>query len=91
MSSSPPDEWPSPVVVPQLDGPSRPLQLVQWLVDPGTLLHAGDNIAELLVSGVVFHLASPVDGVLTRVAIPSHSAVRIGDVLGWIEPESLTE
>lgn len=86
MSSSPHSEPLSPVVVPKLDSPSRPVQLVQWLVDPGTALHAGDRIAELLVSGVVFHLAAPVDGVLLRVATQSHSAVRIGDVLGWMQP-----
>jgi pyruvate/2-oxoglutarate dehydrogenase complex dihydrolipoamide acyltransferase (E2) component len=74
-----------PVTVPEVDRRTRSLQLVQWLVDPGAKVHTGDRIAELLVAGVVFHLPSPVDGVIRRVAIRAHSRVGIGDVLGWIE------
>ena len=91
MSSSPDSASLAPVVVPTLDSPSGVVQLVQWLVDPGTPLHAGEGIAELLVAGVVFHLEAPVDGVLTRVAIRAHTPVQIGDVLGWIEPDVDTE
>lgn len=86
MTSIPPDSALSPIVVPELDDRSRLLQLVQWLVDPGTQLHAGDRIAELLVAGVVFHLAAPVAGILRKVSVRPHSSVSIGDVLGWIEP-----
>jgi pyruvate/2-oxoglutarate dehydrogenase complex dihydrolipoamide acyltransferase (E2) component len=75
-----------PVTVPELDSRTRSLQLVQWLVDPGAPVHAGDRIAELLVAGVVFHLPSPTDGVISQVAIRAHSRVGIGDVLGWIAP-----
>jgi pyruvate/2-oxoglutarate dehydrogenase complex dihydrolipoamide acyltransferase (E2) component len=83
VSSSQPE---APVVVPKLDHPSRRVQLVQWLVDPGTAIHAGDRIAELLVAGVVFHLAAPVDGVLSRVAVRAHTPVRTGEILCWIDP-----
>ena len=84
MTSLPPDPLLSPVTVPELDDRSRPLQLVQWLVDPGTRVHAGDRIAELLAAGVVFHLAAPVDGVLQQVKVRAHSPVVVGDVLAWI-------
>jgi pyruvate/2-oxoglutarate dehydrogenase complex dihydrolipoamide acyltransferase (E2) component len=73
-----------PVIVPELDSPTSPVQFVQWLVDPGTTLHTGDRIAELLVAGVVFHLSAPVDGVLSRATVRAHTPVGIGDVLGWI-------
>lgn len=85
MSSSPNSSALVPVIVPELDSRSRPVQLVQWLVDPGAAVLEGDRIAELLVAGVVFHLASPADGVISGVAIRAHSRVGIGDVLGWIE------
>lgn len=86
MSSSTNNAALVPVIVPELDSRTRPLQLVQWLVDPGASVHAGDRIAELLVAGIVFHLPSPADGVIIRVVIRAHSRVGIGDVLGWIEP-----
>lgn len=85
MSSSPNSAALVPVTVPELDSRSRPLQLVQWLVDPGAVVHAGDRIAELLVAGVVFHLPAPADGLVSRLAIRAHSRVGVGDVLGWIE------
>ena len=85
MSSSPNSSSRVPVTVPELDSRTRSIQLVQWLVDPGASVHEGDRIAELLVAGVVFHLASPADGVISGVAIRAHSRVGIGDVLGWID------
>lgn len=85
MSSSPGDPRHVPVVVPELDARTSPLQLVQWLVDAGTPVLAGDRIAELLVSGVIFHLPAPGDGTLATQAVRNHSPVHIGDVLGWID------
>lgn len=75
------------VVVPELDAGDEPVQLVQWLVDPGAPVHTGDRIAELLVAGVVFHLASPADGVLIRRFKSAHSRVATGEVLACIERE----
>lgn len=88
MTSPPRDTGLLPVTVPELDDRSQPLLLVQWLVDPGAKVHAGGRIAELLVAGVVFHLASPNDGVLQRMSVSAHSPVRIGDVLAWIRPHA---
>ena len=85
MSSSPHDPVRVGVVVPELDAPKSPVQLVQWLVDPGTPVQQGDRIAELLVAGVVFHLAAPADGILSSTAVRDHSPTRIGAVLGWID------
>lgn len=86
MSSSPDSAPLTPVVVPDLGARSQPVQLVQWLVDPESRVHAGDRIAELLVAGVVFHLPAPADGVLTTIRIRAHSPVKVGDVLGGIDP-----
>lgn len=88
MTSIPPESEFFPVTVPELDDRSQPLQLIQWLVDPGAQVFAGGRIAELLVAGVVFHLAAPVDGVLQRLAVSDHSPVHIGDVLAWIRPHT---
>lgn len=85
MSSSPDRAPLTPVVVPDLGTRSQPVQLVQWLIDPGTFVHAGDRIAELLVAGVVFHLPAPVNGVLTTIRIRAHSPVCVGDLLAWID------
>ncbi|MFO1094044.1 MAG: lipoyl domain-containing protein [Planctomycetaceae bacterium] len=85
MSSSPRDPRRVPVIVPELDARTSPMQLVQWLVDAGTSVQAGDRIAELLVSGVIFHLAAPEEGVLSSRVVRDRAPVQIGDVLGWID------
>ena len=88
MTSIPSDAGLLPVTVPELDDRSQPLLLVQWLVDPVAQLRAGDRIAELLIAGVVFHLASPMDGVLQRTTASAHSRVQIGQVVALVLPAS---
>ena len=75
------------VVVPELGAGEQPIQFLQWVVDVGSTVHAGDRVAEILVTGIVFHVAVPVDGVLSAIEVSSRSTLNAGDVLGWIETE----
>lgn len=73
-----------PIVVPELGG--EPVQVVQWLVEPGTSLVAGDRLLELLTAGVLFHLSADADGVLVQQDCTRGCLVNAGETLGWIEP-----
>ena len=91
-----PEKWPVssaankpqlvPITVPEVRAGREPLLLVQWLVDPGTQVLAGDRVAELLTTGIVFQVPAPVAGVLSRIQVGMRSQVTAGDTLGWIEP-----
>jgi len=74
--------WAS-VAVPELG--CGTVQVVQWLVSPGTVVAAGDRLAELLAGGVLFHLAADVDGVLVEVCRDRGAAASTGETLAWIE------
>lgn len=71
--------------VPDLGTGAHALQLVQWLVDPGSPLMAGDRVAEVLATGILFQLPAPVSGTILRIEKPDRSEVRVGDIIGWIE------
>jgi pyruvate/2-oxoglutarate dehydrogenase complex dihydrolipoamide acyltransferase (E2) component len=74
-------------VVPELKA-GAPIRVVQWLVDPGTHVLAGDRVVELIASGIVFHVESPAEGVLEEIARGGRAEVGVGEVLGWVELQS---
>lgn len=88
MSSRPAEPRRAAIRVPDLDSGPQPLLLVQWLVDPGTEVLEGDRVAEVLVSGILFQVASPVAGRLARFEKGQRATVMSGEVIGWIESES---
>jgi pyruvate/2-oxoglutarate dehydrogenase complex dihydrolipoamide acyltransferase (E2) component len=71
--------------VPELTTEGEPLWLVQWLVDPGSHVLAGDGLAEVLVPGTLVQVAAPVSGTIVRLAKGARTIVRTGDVIGWID------
>jgi pyruvate/2-oxoglutarate dehydrogenase complex dihydrolipoamide acyltransferase (E2) component len=71
--------------VPDLASGGEPLLLVQWLVDPGSHVFAGDGLAELLVVGILVHVESPSSGTIVRFEKGSRAMVRTGEVIGWID------
>jgi pyruvate/2-oxoglutarate dehydrogenase complex dihydrolipoamide acyltransferase (E2) component len=72
-------------VVPDVQSGGQPIRFVQWLVEPETYIHAGDRVAELLVSGVLFHVESPVDGTFVEPGQSTRAEVGVGEVLGWVD------
>lgn len=87
MSSAASEPQQVPITVPEVGTGGERLLLVQWLVDPGTHVLAGDRVAELLTAGIVFQVPAPVAGVLSRIQVGMRSQVNEGEVLGWIDPD----
>ncbi len=75
------------VVVPDL-GVSGPIFLVTWLVNRGDTLIPGERMAELLADGCLFHLESPVGGILaTRLGVVGKT-VSVGDTIARVLPSN---
>ena len=77
----------SPIRLPEIGVGNAPLSVSCWLVDTGDLLDQGDRVVELVTAGSTFDVAAPVAGRLCRIDKPLDTAVAVGDILGWIEPE----
>jgi len=78
---------PSPIILPEL-GTTSELHVGSWLVDLGDRVEIGDRVAEVLMRGIVFHVAASASGIVTGIAKPEKAIVRPGDTLGWIEAKS---
>jgi pyruvate/2-oxoglutarate dehydrogenase complex dihydrolipoamide acyltransferase (E2) component len=57
--------------------------LVTWLYEPGDTVPAGAVIAQLMVEKAQVDLVTPAAGVL-RIEVPDETAVRRGQVVGYI-------
>lgn len=79
------------VVLPELGTDNEALRLSAWLVEPGDTVIRGDNVAEVLLRGMTFAVEAPESGVFTEVEKPLDAVVSPGDVLGWIEPETIED
>lgn len=75
---------PQPLRVPDLGEIHAGLRVAQWLCEPGSPVAPGDRLLELLVDGVLVHIACECEGILSRIEQPSGSAVHVGTVLAWI-------
>lgn len=84
MSSAVSDGGRAPIVVPDLQA-EGPIRVVQWLVDSGTQVYAGDRVVELLASGIVFHVESPTEGIVGEIVRAGRAEVGVGEVLGWVD------
>jgi pyruvate/2-oxoglutarate dehydrogenase complex dihydrolipoamide acyltransferase (E2) component len=80
-----------PVVVPDLQADAETIRVSGWLVDCGDYVVVGESIAELLIPGVSFDVASESTGRLAEITASVDAIVRAGDVLGWIEPQESGE
>ena len=87
MPSPQQDPFRSPTVtidVPDLGVADSQIQLLNWLVRPGTQLIAGERVAELLADSVLFHLESEVNGELIRLIVGSGSSVSSGQPIAEV-------
>lgn len=87
MSSADADIDGTAIKLPDLGVGDAPVKLVQWLVEPGAEVIAGERVAEVLADGVLFHVAAPATGVLATIHISSGAQLSSNDVLGRIECE----
>ena len=76
------------VRVPEYGGGDAAITLVNWLVEPGQNLIAGERIAELLVDSCLIQLESEVNGELTQIQVPSSAKVETGQVIASIKHDS---
>jgi pyruvate/2-oxoglutarate dehydrogenase complex dihydrolipoamide acyltransferase (E2) component len=71
--------------MPEIGAGAQPLRIVQWLVEPGTELLAGDRVVEIATVGVLFSVSSPWSGTLVQQLRPSDATVRTGEPLATID------
>jgi 2-oxoglutarate dehydrogenase E2 component (dihydrolipoamide succinyltransferase) len=77
-----------PITVPELGlAPTSPLLVSCWLVDIGEAVVEGDRIVELQSNEITIDVASPATGRLSKIEMGRSKKVRVGDTLGWIEPD----
>ncbi len=73
-----------PIDVPDIGAGDEPVRFGQWLVDDGDAVLAGDRIAEVLTSGILFCVASPAEGTLIRGSIVPGATITVGETIGEI-------
>lgn len=79
------------ILLPEIGAGPHPIRVVQWLVDSGSEVMAGDRILEVAATGVVFSVSAPCNGVLTAQWARTDAIVTPGDRLGVIETDQLDE
>lgn len=74
-----------PVIVrcPDL-GATGPLRVSAWLAGEGETVRKGDRLVELLLPGLTYDVAAPLEGRLVEIRATTDSYVGPGDLLGCI-------
>jgi pyruvate/2-oxoglutarate dehydrogenase complex dihydrolipoamide acyltransferase (E2) component len=60
------------------------IQVVEWLVAPGSTVEIDQDMLKLLVDGAEFVLPAPVDGVLTTILVEPEETVTTDQVLATV-------
>src|SRR6187200_2040744 len=81
---------PANVVVPEVGESIVDARVAKWLKKEGDSVRAGEPLVELETDKVDVEVAAPKAGVLQRIAHGDGADVKIGDVLGEIEPGQVT-
>lgn len=74
------------IVVPELGESVVAATVLRWLKAEGAVVTAGEPLVELETEKVNLDVSAPRDGVLARIEHPAGDDVKIGDVLGVLEP-----
>src|SRR5882672_5634083 len=74
------------LVVPQLGESITEAVVSVWLKQVGDAVAADEPVAELETDKVTVQLPSPVAGVLAAQAVPVGATVKVGDVIGSVQP-----
>lgn len=76
------------IPVPELGlASTSPLAVSCWLAAVGDAVVEGDRLVELVSNEITVDVPSPASGRLSKIAIGRNKKVRVGDVLGHIEPD----
>lgn len=73
------------IELPEIGAGSHPIRVVQWLVDRGAEVLAGDRILEVAATGVLFVVNAPCGGILRLQQAAIDQIVSPGAILGVIE------
>nr|MBA2304651.1 biotin/lipoyl-binding protein [Acidobacteriota bacterium] len=77
---------PANIVVPEVGESIVDARVAKWLKTEGDAVAAGDPLVELETDKIDLEVAAPQAGVLTRIDHKDGADVKVGDVLGVIEP-----
>ena len=75
-----------PILLPDLGVGDQPVRLGQWLVESGDHVMEHDRVLEVLVSGILFYVASPAEGILRRTIDHEGARLSAGETLGFVDP-----
>jgi pyruvate/2-oxoglutarate dehydrogenase complex dihydrolipoamide acyltransferase (E2) component len=75
----------TPVTIPNVGAAGLPLRVSAWFVEPGDEIDAGEQLVEVLLSGVTCDITSPVSGRLARIERDLDAEISEGDVVAWID------
>ncbi len=76
------------IVLPDLGAGDQQVRLAQWLVETGDGVIEGDRVVEVLVGGVLFHVAAPTDGIVTRMIDNKDAILAPAATLGFVKTQS---
>ena len=79
---------PTNIVVPEVGESIVDARVSRWLKKPGDSVVAGEPLVELETDKVDVEVAAPQAGVLSTIAHADGADVKIGEILGTIEPGS---
>lgn len=65
---------------------AEPVRIVNWLVEPGELVCAGDLLVEVGVPGVLGDVRATIDGRIAEICHAENAWIVPGTAIGWIEP-----
>lgn len=72
------------VRMPQLGEAAAEATVVAWLVQPGTMVKAEQEIVEVQTEKSLLTVASPADGVLSEINGKPGDVLKVGEVLGYV-------
>ncbi|HEX7839229.1 MAG TPA: biotin/lipoyl-containing protein, partial [Kofleriaceae bacterium] len=77
------------LVVPALGESITEAVVSVWLKQVGDTVAADEPVAELETDKITVQLPSPVAGVLAEQKVPVGATVRVGDVIGAVDPNQV--
>jgi pyruvate/2-oxoglutarate dehydrogenase complex dihydrolipoamide acyltransferase (E2) component len=61
------------------------VEVVAWLVEPGTKIEIDQDLVRLWVDGAKFILPSPVDGILREILVEQGEIISVGQVMAVVD------
>lgn len=72
------------VTVPMFAEGATKIKIRQWLVEEGSKVEAGDNIAEATTDKIAIYIEAPVNGYLNTILAEENQEVLVGEVIAFI-------